>query len=295
MGSDCQNCVKHKEFRTDQLFTWCTGCGNYGIFGAMRNALVELNLPPHELLMVFDIGCNGNGADKIEGYRYKSLHGRSLPFAAGASVANNKVKVIASAGDGAVLAEGLNHLIHAVRNNYNLTFIIHNNSNFALTTGQASPTTPQNQHMNASPDGATGDSLNILNLLLPLDPSFVARGFSGNIKQLTGILKEAIQHEGLSIVEILQACPSYSEVTTHEWFLERVYDLSQKKGYDKTNLNMAIETARDLEHKIATGVIYTNPWKLPFNKRLANRVETFSQLNEEVLPFDISPMVGAFL
>ena len=164
---------------------WCDGCGNYGIWTAVKYALVELHLHPWQVCLCYDVGCHGNGSDKIEGYRFHGLHGRVIPFAAGTKLANMKVPVIAFGGDGATFSEGIGHLVHGVRSNYPITFVLHNNTNYGLTTGQASSLTPQGQPMNTSPNGIPEHTLASMDLIFSLNPTFVARGFSGDIKLIT--------------------------------------------------------------------------------------------------------------
>jgi hypothetical protein len=177
------------EYYSETKCTWCDGCGNYGIWTAVKYALVELNLHPWQVCLCYDIGCHGNGSDKIQGYRFHGLHGRVIPFAAGAKLANMKVPVIAFGGDGATFSEGVGHLVHALRSNYPITFVLHNNADYALTTGQASSLTWQGQPMNASPNGIPERTLASMDFIFSLQPSFVARGFSGDIKLMTRILK----------------------------------------------------------------------------------------------------------
>ena len=260
----CQSCstvpktagVSPTQFNSENLYTWCTMCGNYGIHSAIKRALSAEEIAPKDVLLCFDIGCNGNGSDKIEGYRVHGLHGRVLPLAAGASISNRGVQVIAMAGDGATLSEGINHLIHAVRCNYPMVFLIHNNANYGLTTGQASSTTPQDVSMTASPDGLIGQTLSISDLVLSSGASFFARGFSGNIHQLESLIRQGIQHDGLAVIEILQSCPTYNKAMTHEWYLERLFDVADQPDYDLTNLSIAREIAHDSVEKIATGLLY---------------------------------------
>jgi 2-oxoglutarate ferredoxin oxidoreductase subunit beta len=295
--------VKYGDYLTQSIFTWCTNCGNYGIWGAMRDALVRNQIAPKDVLFIHDIGCNGNGADKINGYGFKGLHGRAIPLGAGAALANSRVKVIASSGDGGVLAEGIGHLIHAVRSNYNMTFIIHNNSNFALTTGQASPATSADIPMNSAPDGITADTMNILGFILPLKPSFVARGFTGDQKQLSRILQAAISHKGFSVVEVMQYCPSYNHLQTNDWYNERVFDVNADSSYDVGNFGKALEAVQDLETHIATGVIYVNPAAKDFINRQKNRIDFLkekfgkdikSELVDEVKSFDVVDLLEGF-
>jgi len=287
--------INYSDYITNNKFTWCTECGNYSVWGALRLALVAEQIAPKDVLFVHDIGCNGNGADKYAGYGFKGLHGRSAAFGSGAAVVNSKVKVIASSGDGAVLAEGIGHLVHSIRSNYNMIYLIHNNSNFALTTGQASPSTYAGQAMNSSPDGITAEPMNIMNFILPLEPSFAARVFTGDQKQMANVFREALNNKGFSVIEILQYCPSYNRLNTNEWYMERVFDLDKDKSYDPTNLDSAKKISLDLQSKIATGVIYRNKKAVDFNKKQVNRKDFSSDPVDEVKAFDVSPLLKNFL
>ena len=147
---------------------------------------------------------------RSRGYRFHGLHGRVIPFAAGAKLANMKLPVIAFGGDGATFSEGIGHLVHGLRSNYPITFVLHNNANYGLTTGQASSLTWQGQPMNTSPNGIPERTLASMDFIFSLQPTFVARGFSGDIKLMTRVLKAAIQHRGFAFVHILPACLTYS-------------------------------------------------------------------------------------
>lgn len=295
MGCNCNEPTKVENYLSKNIYTWCTNCGNYGIFGAMCRALVVRNMHPCETLLCFDIGCHGNGSDKIDGYRFHGLHGRVLPFAAGASIANEKLRVIAFGGDGGTFAEGVGHLVSAVRGNYNVTFIFHNNLNYGLTQGQASPTTRLGMKRAASPDGPTSSPIHAVRFVLGLEPSYVARTFSGDIKHMTETFSDALQHKGFSFVEVFQSCPTYNKETPHEWYQERVYDVRTIAGYDATNLEMARKTAEDLTEKIAVGTLYKDPNAVEFVDRLENRRGMTTQLVEEVAHFDTQKYLGAFL
>lgn len=262
----CDNCHKVSDFDSDNIYTWCTNCGNYGIYAAVKRALVGQEIDPQHTMLCFDIGCHGNGSDKIGGYRFHGLHGRVLPLAAGISATNPNVTVIAHAGDGGTLSEGVNHFVHAIRNNYNITFILHNNSNYGLTTGQASSTTPQGTKMNSTPDGVYVPPMHILEFAFSLNPTFIARGFSGNVNQLTEIIQAGIRHPGFSLIEVLQDCPTYNKATPHSWYLERVYDVKEIENYDVTDMHKAREVARDLENRIVTGLLYIDQDRPSFNQ-----------------------------
>lgn len=252
------------------------------------------NISPKDVLLCFDIGCNGNGADKIRAYTYHGLHGRVIPFAAGACLANRKVKVIAFGGDGGTLSEGINHLIHAVRSNYDMTFVLHDNNNYGLTTGQASVTTPYNTPMNTSPDGVTASILNPTELVLTLDPTFVARGFSGKLNELTEVFRKAINHKGFSYVEVLQSCPTYNHTNLHEWYYTHTFDVGSDPNYDKFNLEKAKLVAKDRKDKIAIGVLYQDLNNPDFLSRQSNRKDIQSELVEEVINYQINSILKEY-
>lgn len=283
----CDNCSAVHDYYSENIYTWCTNCGNYGIAAAVKRALVAENIKPHQALLCYDIGCNGNGADKTSAYSFHGLHGRALPFAAGAAVSNRKLKVVASAGDGATLSEGINHLVSCVRHNFDFTFILHNNGNYALTTGQASATTRQGQPMNGSPEGVDVPPINVAEFVMGLGATFVARAFSGNVHQMTEIFREAMKHPGFGFVEVLQSCPTFNHATPHEWFLEHTYDTVTNPNFDNTNLEMAKQVAADMNEHIATGILYRNPNAVDFYQTQGSRHNRNTELVEEVTPGSI--------
>ena len=297
----CNTCVtattpatKMKDFASENLFTWCTNCGNYGINAAMRRALVELNIKPCETITCFDIGCNGNGADKIGGYTFHGLHGRVIPLACGVSLANTENKIIAFGGDGGTLGEGVGHLVHGIRGNYNVTFILHNNLNYGLTKGQASATTKKTMKMDSSPSGITSEQLHPVRFVLALESTFVARTFSGDVHHMTKTFTEAIKHQGFSFVEVMQSCPTYNKETPHEWYQQRVFDVSTVAGYDSSNRAQAFQIGEDIENKIAIGVLYQDKNSVPQENRQYNKTEIKTQLIEETKQYPIEDLLQAF-
>jgi len=245
------------KFNTDIIPTWCPGCGNYGIWAALKQALFELNLQEHEVLMVYDIGCFGNGANFTKTYAIHSLHGRTLPPAVGAKLGNKKLTVIALAGDGAAYGEGIQHLLHTARYNVDITYIVANNQRFSLTTGQASPITVKGTKTKTTPFGEIKKPINPLLLSLNAGSSWVARGFAGDIKGLTELIKQAIQHKGFSHLDILQQCVSFNKENTLEWYKEVIYDLAKHK-YKADNKDEAVIKANEFElsGKMPIGIFY---------------------------------------
>ncbi len=290
--------IKHadlyQKYESDEKLTWCSGCGNYSIQNATRMALTLEEIPHHQAMLCFDVGCNGNGSDKLTAYTIHGLHGRVLPLAAGIAIANPDLKVIASAGDGATYSEGINHLVHAIRNDYRFTFIQHNNTLYALTTGQPSATTKRGMPMNSAPDGVIADPINPIEFVLSLNPTFVARTFSGNLEHMTKTIREGMNHSGFAFIEVLQVCTTYNRTNTQNWFWDRVRYVEDVKGYDNTDIRAAKEIAMDIDNEIYLGVLYKNPHP-GFMERLVNRQGMTTKPVDEVKHFDIAKLMEDFL
>ncbi len=278
---------------SDEKLTWCSGCGNYGIQKALIRALTASGLSYRDTFLCYDVGCNGNESDKLGAYTIHGLHGRVLPLAAGAALANGRLKVIAQAGDGATFSEGVNHLVHAVRNNYPITFICHNNENYGLTTGQASSATRRGYAMNSSPDGVVARPMNLCEFVLSLNPTFVARSFSGDVSHMSSVIEAGLNHDGFSFIEIMQVCPTYNKATSQQWFWERINYIEQMDDHDASDIWAARKLAADVDEKIALGVLYKNN-ELPFQKRLPQREAKKTELIDEVKHVDISGLMAHF-
>jgi len=274
--------------------TWCDGCGDYGIWTAVKRALAEKGLKPWQVLLCYDVGCHGNGSDKLKGYRFHGLHGRVLPFAAGAKLANPKLPVMAFGGDGASFSEGVGHLVHAVRSHYPITFVLHNNANYGLTTGQASSLTWQGQPMNTSPNGIPEHTMPSMDVIFSLEPTFVARAFSGDIPQMTEVLKQAMSHRGFAFVDILQACPTYNHFATHEYLMSRYYKV-EDEGHDPSNFIKARELAVNTKDRIATGILYRNEDIPNYYERLVPRQGKETTAVDEVALQDVSALWKDFV
>lgn len=242
-------------FKTGYLPTWCPGCGDFGIWMGLKNALVELRIGPDDALLVYGIGCHGNMSAWMRTYGVEGLHGRTLPLAQGAKLANHTVPVIAISGDGDCLGEGGNHFIHAAKRNPDITVIIHDNQVYGLTTGQASPTAKDHLKTKSTPEGVTDTPMNPLALGLVSGATFVARGFAGDMPGLTKIIVAAIKHKGFSVVDILQPCVTFDHVHTYQWYRSRLYQLDAA-GYQPNNRLTAIEKALEWGDRIPVGVFY---------------------------------------
>ncbi len=245
-----------KDFLSKQKPSWCPGCGNHAIWIAMRQALAELNLDPHKVLIVYGVGCSGNGTNFTKTYAWHSLHGRAVPTAIGAKLANKDLTVIVMAGDGDGYGEGLGHFLHAVRGNVNVTYVVHDNKVYGLTTGQTAPTSDRGYKSKSTPQGTLDDAVNPIALSLAEGISFVARGFSGKVEHLKNTFKAAIQHQGFSLVDVFQPCVTFNKTNTFQWFFDRLYNLDENKAYNKSDLQQAMKEALVWGAKIPYGIFY---------------------------------------
>jgi 2-oxoglutarate ferredoxin oxidoreductase subunit beta len=233
---------------------WCPGCGNFGILEALNRALIEMEIEPHQVLLVSGIGQSGKLPHYTRGNVFNSLHGRPIPPAIGAKIANSKLIVIAISGDGDAYGEGGNHFLHASRRNHDITYLVHNNQVYGLTKGQASPTSDVGFITKTTPYGAVSP-VNPIALAIVSGASFVGRGFAGDIDHLTNLIKKGVAHRGFALIDILQPCISFNHKNTFQWYKERIYKLEDER-YDPSDRKAALEKALEWVDKIPIGVIY---------------------------------------
>lgn len=253
--------VELKDLNTAARPTWCPGCGNFGIWNALKRALVEVDAKPHETAIVGGVGCSGKIPHWVHTYGFHGLHGRTLPVATGLKIANHKLKVIAAGGDGDGYDEGTNHLIHCARRNVNITYIVHNNQVFGLTKGQTSPTADPGYVSKTSPWGAREMPINPLSLTIAAHASFVARGFAADMPHLTSLIKAAMEHEGFAIVDVLQPCVTFNHHNTYDWYNQRIYKIGlQEEGkgkHDPSDIKQALARAIEWgDGGIPIGIFY---------------------------------------
>ncbi len=235
---------------------WCPGCGNFSILKAVKQALTARELKPHEVLFVSGIGQAAKAPHYLNANLFNGLHGRSLPVATGAKLANPKLTVIVESGDGCNYGEGGNHFLAAIRRNIDLTLLVHNNQIYGLTKGQASPTTAQGFVTKAQPEGVASAPFNPIAVAVAMQAGFVARGFSGMIEHLSELIQEGISHRGLALIDILQPCVSFNKVNTFAWYKERCDPLS--RTYNPADWEAAMKVACEWGDRIPIGIIYRN-------------------------------------
>lgn len=235
---------------------WCPGCGNHSILKCVKQALVEENLEPHQIIMVSGIGQAAKAPHYMNANVFNGLHGRAIPAATGIKLANRNMPVIVESGDGCTYGEGGNHFLAALRRNINITLIVHDNQVYGLTKGQASPTSMKGFVTKAQPNGTFSEPLNPIEIAVVMRAGFVARGFSGMPELLVQLIRQGMNHEGLALIDVLQPCVSFNKINTFAWYKSRCYQLPE--DYDPYNQEAAFVKAGEWGDRIPVGIIYKN-------------------------------------
>ncbi len=274
-------------FRSDVAIDWCPGCGDFGIVTGLTQALTELNYGPNDVVAVSGIGCSGKTPHYLNMAGIHTLHGRSIPYATGVKLANPRLKVIVTSGDGDMLSIGAGHFVAEGRRNTGLTIILYDNEVYGLTKGQAAPTMALGEKTKGLTKPNVFGKVNPITMALSSGYSFVARGFSFDTKHLKDLVKKAVTHEGSSFIDVLQPCPTYNNINTMEWYRGKVYKLDDEKTWDPvvmpemsaeaTNEKFSNAYKRGLEwdDKIPIGVFYDNRAIPSFVKRIAEYVPDY--------------------
>jgi 2-oxoglutarate ferredoxin oxidoreductase subunit beta len=247
--------TKPEHFHSDDPIAWCPGCGNFGILNALKTALLELGLKLEEVLMVSGIGQAAKLPHYLRCNTFNGLHGRTLPVAQGAKLANHDLVVIADGGDGDGYAEGGNHFIHALRRNIDISYFVHNNQVYGLTKGQASPTSDKDMVTGTTPEGSIACPERPLALAVASRASFVARGYVGEMDHLKNLMLKAVENRGFSLLEILQPCVSFNKSNTYDWYKKRTYKV-EDEGHDPFDRAEAFEKALEWGDRVPIGVLY---------------------------------------
>jgi 2-oxoglutarate/2-oxoacid ferredoxin oxidoreductase subunit beta len=234
---------------------WCPGCGNFGIWTAFRDAAVQEGWDNGNTAMIAGIGCHGHILNFTPLSGFEGLHGRAIPLASGVKMANQDLNVFVFTGDGDCLAEGGNHLVHAARRNQDITVILHDNAVYGLTTGQTSPRSPRGFKSKSTPDGASSEPIQPLRLAIASGATFAARAFSGNVQELTALIKRANAHRGFAIIDILQPCVTFNKDYSHAYYQNNIRPLKAKHD-PSDRLSALAETYEWGEKNIPVGVFY---------------------------------------
>ena len=289
--------LKLSDYKTDFHNDWCPGCGDFGIVNAIQMALAEMNIPRDKAAIFSGIGCSGKTSHFINVYGIHTLHGRVLTFAQGAKIANPDNTIIAVGGDGDGLGIGVGHFVAAGRRDVDLTYIIFDNGVYGLTKGQASPTLKLGEQTKSLPKPNTNYDVNPIGLAVASGFTFVARGYSYDVRHLKDLIKAAVQHKGLAFLDVLQPCPTYNDINTRDWYAgedlakeaqerhSRIYKLEEKR-YDPVvhyneeaelneKLSQALIKSLEWGASIPIGIFYKNEIISRYAERLMDKIPNY--------------------
>lgn len=242
------------DFQTPCQPTWCPGCGDFGIWAAVKNAIVQLGWGPSDFCAVYGIGCHGHMINFLKSYAVETLHGRPIPVAEGIKLANHNLPVFVIAGDGDTFGEGTNHLVHVARRNVDITMILHDNQVYGLTTGQTAPTAAKGFKSKSTPSGVIEEPVNPLAIAIAAGATFVARTFAGDIAATTKIIIEGAKHKGFAFLDIFQPCVTFNHVNTYQWYRDHVYQLED--SYKANDRAQAFKRCLEWSDKVPVGIFY---------------------------------------
>jgi len=299
-----------QQYKTEVHVDWCPGCGDFGILSSIQQALYQLQIPPYKIAMISGIGCSGKTPHYIDTYGLHTLHGRALPVATGAKLANNQLTVVAVGGDGDGYGIGAGYFVNSGRRNVDMTYIVFNNGVYGLTKGQASPTLAKGLKTKSMPEASIQEGVNPIALALGAGYTWIGRGYALDVKNLVSLIVQAINHKGTSFLDIFQTCPVYNDLRTKEWYAgedigrARIRRLEADSTWDPvvkdpTNIDEMVEkktralrASYETQDSLAVGVFYSVD--LPtYDEQLAMKVPALKEHPLVDLPLyqrDVDPL-----
>lgn len=247
-----------QDFKNEVKPIWCPGCGDYAVLNAVAGALKELGLRTQDVTVVSGIGCSSRLPGYLGCYGFNGIHGRPIPIATGLKLGRPDQTVIAAGGDGDGFSIGGGHLMHAVRRNIDLTYIIMDNGIYGLTKGQASPTTPIGIKTKTTAYGAYEKPINPLAVMLSYGCPFVAQAFAGDIKTMKAIFMDAISFPSFAYINVLSPCPTFRGGMGQFKDLRKIESKIDPEQHDVTDWDSAHKLTRDTS-RMHVGVIYKEP------------------------------------
>jgi 2-oxoglutarate ferredoxin oxidoreductase subunit beta len=261
----------------------------------MYQAFADLQLDPEKTVVVSGIGCSGKISHFINVSGVHTLHGRSLPYAEGIKLANPDLTVVVNVGDGDLLGIGAAHFVALGRRNVDLVVIMHNNTVYGLTKGQASPTLARGLQPKALPKPNLQDAVNPIGLAIASGYTFIARGYAARVQHLKELIKKAIQHKGSAFIDVLQPCVTYDNIHTYDYYNKRVYDL-QEEGWDPIVKSLeefpqkaaqALIKSYEGDGRIPIGIFLVNPHVPTFEERYAQRLPNYLKVPPAKEPIEV--------
>ncbi|MFD0959560.1 2-oxoacid:ferredoxin oxidoreductase subunit beta [Paenibacillus chungangensis] len=283
-----------KEFRNNVKPNWCPGCGDFSIQAAIQRAAANVGLEPEDVAVISGIGCSGRISGYIHAYGFHGIHGRALPIAQGVKLANRELTVIASGGDGDGFAIGMGHTVHAIRRNLNITYIVMDNQIYGLTKGQTSPRSGEGFKTKSTPQGSIESTLSPLEIAMSAGATFVAQSFSSDLKGLTSLIEQGIQHDGFSLINVFSPCVTFNKVNTYDWFKENIVKLEDFPDYDPANRMMAMNKIMETEGML-TGLIYQDKSRRSYENHIPGfKDQALAKQNLDMTKEEFNQLVAEF-
>ncbi|MCK9603820.1 MAG: 2-oxoacid:ferredoxin oxidoreductase subunit beta [Candidatus Omnitrophica bacterium] len=281
------------DFKSNDEIAWCPGCGDFGILGALKKTLAASDKRPQDILLVSGIGQAAKLPHYIKCNCFNGLHGRAIPPAVAAKIANRNLTVIVTTGDGDCYGEGGNHLMHNIRRNVDITVIVCNNQIYGLTKGQASPTTDLGYVTKVQVNGVILEPMHPLEMAIALGCGFVARGYSSDMEHLSWLISEGIKHKGFSLIDVLQPCVTFNKKNTHEWYAKRIYKVNEDASYNPGDKMAAYQKTEEWGERIPIGIIYKSEKESYEDRSGLNKI--IPLVEEEIENIDISDILREFI
>ena len=247
--------VTRQDFRSPEEPTWCRGCGNYGIMNAVKMALSESDIAPHEIVIFTGIGCGSKLPHYMKVNGFHGLHGRAVATATGARLVSPETRIMVIHGDGDGYGMGLSHFGHAARRNIGLVDLVQDNRVYGLTRGQYSPTSDQGMRTLTSPHGAIERPVPPLAMAITMGATFVARGYAAELRHLVWLIGEALGHRGYALIDVLQPCVTFNRPSSYDFYNPHVYKLEDVE-HDVGNKFAAWQRAFEWGERIPIGIFY---------------------------------------
>ena len=265
--------LKLSDYKTQVHNDWCPGCGDFGLLNSIQMALFELQITRDKAVVFSGIGCSGKTSHFINVSGMHVPHGRLLTYAQGAKICNPELTIIGAAGDGDALGIGVGHYVAAGRRNVDITYLVFDNGVYGLTKGQASPTLKLGEKTKSIPNPNPNYDVNPIGLAIASGFTYIARSYSYSIRHLVDIIKKGITHKGLSLIQVLQPCPTYNDLNTRDWYggidnvdektnkpIPRLYKL-EETGYDPM---VHYSSLIELDEKLTQALVMSLEWGKKF-------------------------------
>lgn len=235
---------------------FCSGCGCGQVLNYFCQALDATGMKPEDMVTIGGVGCTARIPIYLKSDTFHGVHGRTLAWATGVKLHQPEIPIVIFAGDGDLASIGGNHFIHACRRNLDVTVIVVNNLNFAMTGGQVAPTTPEGSKTMTTPYGSAEPRFDICKLAEAAGATHVERWTTSRPAQCVAAMERALKHKGFSLIEIVSQCPTHfgryalgsgSPQKLVEWIKSYTYTEAEEKNMTAEEKEGKLKCAKFVE------------------------------------------------